>query len=501
MNEILKALGPVQRRLRLRRLLQGAGGGFACGSLAALILLAVTSFVPLQDRWWIAAAAVTGCTLLGAAGNALRTVDPLESARAADACGLRERSVTALEMAEVPETEMTRFQRQDACEHLRNLDVKQIPLRFPKRLAAAGAALLVLCAGTLLIPGGGDRVAAERKALQEKTADMIRTVDEAEKADEDGLTEKEKADLRKLTEELKRELNASREDLDVMVALDKAEQQLEKLRSEQMQEKTAGDVMSAAEAMNALAQAMQNAGMSEETAAALSEAMASGDAAAMSAALSGLDADQMKELAEGLTGQAQSMAEQLAEAAEQGNMSDAQMQALQAGMQANAQQASALQQALSGMKAGFSGTGQQSGEQTGQSGTGQGGSNPQGPPGGGAGTGSTNEEQKGGGGGQQSGTNKGNRPPEFKEGEYETIYDPEKADTSSRDVMTEQNSQGKDSVQIETGPGKGTLEGNVPFRQVVGEYAEQEALAAESAHLTKEQKEWVDEYFRQLTGE
>ena len=501
MNEILKALGPVKRRLRLRRLVQGAGGGFACGALAALVLLAVTSFVPLQGRWWIAAALVTGCTLLGAAVNVLRPVAPLESARAADACGLRERSVTALEMADAPETEMTRFQRQDACEHLRNLNVKQIPLHFPKRLAAAGTALLVLCAGTLLIPGGGDRAVAERKVMQEKTAEMVRTVEKAEKADEDGLNEKEKAELRKLTEELKRELNASREDLDAMVALDKAEQQLEKLLSEQTREKTSGDAMSAMEAMNALAQAMQNAGMSEETAAALSEAMGSGDAAAMSAALSQLDADQMKELAEGLSGQTQSLAEQLADAAEQGEMSDAQMQALQAGMQANAQQASALQQALSGLKAGLSGTGQQPGDQAGQSGTGQGGSNPQGASGGGAGTGSTNEEQKGGGGGQQSGTNKGNRSPEYKEGEYETIYDPEKAETSSRDVMTEQNSLGKDSVQIETGPGKGTLEGDVPFRQVVGEYAQQEAQAAESAHLTKEQKEWVDEYFRQLTEE
>ena len=67
--------------------------------------------------------------------------------------------------------------------------------------------------------------------------------------------------------------------------------------------------------------------------------------------------------------------------------------------------------------------------------------------------------------------------------------------------MTEQNSLGKDSVQIETGPGKGSLEGDVPFRQVVGEYAEQEAAAAEAARLTKEQKEWVDEYFRRLTEE
>ena len=68
-------------------------------------------------------------------------------------------------------------------------------------------------------------------------------------------------------------------------------------------------------------------------------------------------------------------------------------------------------------------------------------------------------------------------------------------------MVTEQNKLGEDSVQIETGPGKGRLEGNVPFREVVGEYAEAEAAAAESARLTREQKQWVDEYFRRLTGE
>ena len=80
MNELLKALAPAKRRLRLQRLLQGAGAGFASGALAALILLAVTSFVPLDGRWLIAGAAAAGCTLLGALGNAARPVDAREAA-------------------------------------------------------------------------------------------------------------------------------------------------------------------------------------------------------------------------------------------------------------------------------------------------------------------------------------------------------------------------------------------------------------------------------------
>ena len=550
MNELLKALGPVRSRLRLRRFVSGAGWGFAGGALAALILLAVTSFVPLANRWWIAGACVAGGTLLAAASNALRPVSPLEAARAADACGLRERAVTALELAETaaqlqaphptatgrpetasvapapqagvsrPEADITLLQRRDACERLQALDARQIRPAFPKRRLLAGALLLALCAATLLLPGGGDRAVAARQALETKTAAMAKAAEEAEKADEAGLTEKEKAELRKLTADLKRDLTASRDEADVLVAVDKAEQQLQKLRQEQAQEKTAGDAMSA---MNALSQAMQSAGM-DAAADALAEALASGDAAAMSKALSDLSAEDLQKLSESLTGEAKALAEAMAQTAQQGELSEARMQALQqaaqsaqsagsmsAAQQATAQsassmsaaqQATALQQALAGMKASLgAGQSQQSASQASMSGAGAGSGNNPGQSGGGAGTGSTNEEQKGGSGGKNSGGSKGTNPAEFKQTEYETIYDPEKVDVAARDVMTNQQSLGKDSVQIETGPGKGSLEGNVPVSQVVGEYADQEVKAAESANLTREQKQWVDEYFRKLTEE
>lgn len=508
MNELLKALGPVRSRLRLRRFVSGAGWGFAGGALAALILLAVTSFVPLANRWWIAGACVAGGTLLAAASNALRPVKPLEAARAADACGLRERAVTALELAETdrPEADITLLQRRDACERLQALDARQIRPAFPKRRLLAGALLLALCAATLLLPGGGDRAVAARQALETKTAAMAKAAEEAEKADEAGLTEKEKAELRKLTADLKRDLTASRDEADALVAVDKAEQQLQKLRQEQAQEKTAGDAMSA---MNALSQAMQSAGM-DAAADALAEALASGDAAAMSKALSDLSAEDLQKLSESLTGEAKALAEAMAQTAQQGELSEARMQALQqaaqsaqsAGSMSAAQQATALQQALAGMKASLgAGQSQQSASQASMSGAGAGSGNNPGQSGGGAGTGSTNEEQKGGSGGKNSGGSKGTNPAEFKQTEYETIYDPEKVDVAARDVMTNQQSLGKDSVQIETGPGKGSLEGNVPVSQVVGEYAEQEVKAAESANLTREQKQWVDEYFRKLTEE
>ncbi len=501
MREVLRALRPVKNRIRRNRLLPGTAAGLAAGAAAALALLAVTVFVPLEGRWILAGIIAAGCAVLGAAGNALRPVRDMEAARAADACGLQERAVTALEtagktVAEGKGAAMLEAQRQDACEHLRALDVRKIRGKFPRRLLICSAALALLCGATALIPAPADQIVAKRREVAEKVASMAEQIEKAEAEEEKGRSEKEKAELRKLTDDLKRELDESRDAVDALVALDKAEKRLEALR-----QKTAGE---------ALADALRSAGMN-----AAADALAGGDAQSLAEALAELDADALRKAAEELSEEAQEIAEQLAQAAENGGLSEAQAQAVSAALQAaqsggtsgeqaqaaasaaqaNSLQGSALQQALSGMKAALNG---QNAGKNGNGANGAGAGGQQGQNGGGAGTGTTNQEEKGGGGGQQAG-GKGNRPPEYKEGAYETIYDPERVETASRDVTTEQQKLGEDSVQIEAGPGKGRLEGNVPYREVIGEYAEAETQAAESAHLTQQQKQWVDAYFRKLT--
>ena len=483
MNELLRALRPVKNRLRLGRILRGAAAGFALGAAAAFVLLTVTLFVPLENRWVIAALVLAGCVVLTAAVNALRPVRNTEAARAADGCGLQERAVTALELAE-KETGSAAFreaQRKDACEHLRALDTRKIRPAVPRRYWIAGAALLLLCAAAALIPGSGDRIVGTRRELAEKIAPMAAKIEEAAAKEEDGRSDEEKAELRKLTEELKRELSDSRDEVDALVALDKAESRLEEMR-----QKTAGD------AMNELAEAMRNAGMDSAA-----DALESGDAQSLAEAMAELEAGALKQAAEGSSADAQELAELLEQAAAGGELTEAQLQAMAAMAQSGAMQESPLQQTLSGLKASLGGQQSQNGSGQGMSGSGNQGQGA----GSGAGTGTTNEEQKGGGNGQNPSGTKGNRPPEYKEGVFESIYDPEKAEAAFRDVTTEQNKLGEDSVQIETGPGKGRLEGNVPYREVVGEYAQAETEAAESAHLTREQKEWVDEYFRRLTEE
>ena len=151
------------------------------------------------------------------------------------------------------------------------------------------------------------------------------------------------------------------------------------------------------------------------------------------------------------------------------------------------------------MKASLSGNNSSEGR-NGSSTSGQSGSNgSSGQNGGGAGRGTTNEEEKGSGGPKSGASGRNGEDPEYREGRYETIYDPEKTDAAIRDVMTNQNRQGEDSVQIQAGEGKGTLDGSVPYGQVIGEYARSETQSADSENLTGEQREWVREYFRILT--
>ncbi len=492
MQDLIRALRPVKARIRRNRLLRGLAAGFAAGSLGALVCLILAHFTAVEGKWMIAGSVFAGCMLLAGLGNALRPIKDEDAARAADGCGLQERVMTALENCgeqnTAPESRrgaMLRALEEDACRQLNTLDRRQIRCRIPKREWIAGTAALVLCAGTVLMPGPGDRAAAERQALRNKTAAIITRTQASAAEEEKALSEQEKTELRKITEDLKREMTEARDSVDAMVAVDRAEKRLEEMRN-----RTAGDAM---DAMNAMAEAMAQAGLQEAA-----DAIRSGDEARAQQAIENADADVLQQALSGLEGEAAQMAEALMN----GEMSAAQIAQAMAQRRAASQAMEAVKQALEQMKAGLSGTGeQQSGD--GKAGTAGAGQQP-GDKGssGGAGKGSTNLDEGGNGGkkSSQSAASEGN-PPEFKQGQYETIYDPEKAEVLTRDAQTEQQRLGEDSVQIETGPGKGRLDGDVPFSRVVSEYAQTEARAADQAALTRQQRQWVDDYFRALTEE
>lgn len=464
--ELKRALKPVKNRIRRNRFLRGAAAGLAAGLAAAVILQAAAFFTPVPDRGLWAAAAAASAMLLAALLNTARPVANVTAAKAADACGLKERTVTALEAGDAP---VWQLQRRDACEALKKLDVKQIrPGSMKKELfAALGCAVLLGC--LLLVPNARDSEAASRKALSKTLQEGRKTVEQAAEKDAERLPDEKKSELRKITADLNRELSESRDAADALVALDRAEQRLE-----QMEEKTAGDVSA-----DAAADARDGYGNQAESA----EGNASGEN-------SGQTADgQTAEAAAASTGTAAQLQTLEALRALKGVVNPS----LQYGTGMTAEGTAGTQTGQTG-----AGTGN-SGARDGQGGSGAGGNNAGRKAGSGAGEGTTNEEQQGGGGGSGA-IVKGNRDPHYKEVSYETIYDPEHIDKNKQNVMTEQFRTGDEgSVQIETGPGRGNLNGDVPWSEALQEYADTEARAADRENLTTREKQWVNEYYKLLT--
>ena len=459
----------MKMKIRRNRFLRGAVTGLAAGLGTAVLLQAVSFFVPVPDRGLLAAAAGTAVLLLTAIGNALRPVKNNTAAEAADVCRLNERVITALEEGQRTsgsERDIVLLQRKDACAALEKLDVKQIRPGSVKKQLVAALGCAVLLGGLLLIPSPRDPEAAARKALTRTLQEGREAIARAAETDEENLTEEKKNELRKITDDLKRDLEKSRDAADAMVALDRAEQRLENFRKQ-----TAGDAAAAAEGMNGNGE-NQTAENGEKTG--NSSENASGQAG-----------EGQQGAASGSTG-----------------MTAGQMQTMQAlSSLKSAVNPSAGQETDMKGNTGLQGTGAGQG-QKGQNGSGMNGAN-----GGssgdqtgtGAGEGSTNEEQKGSS--QNSGSHTiGSRDPKYKEEQYETIYDPERTERTRKDVMTEQDRLGDDgSVQLETGPGRGNTGGDVPWNEALNDYAETEARAADRENLTVQERQWVNNYFTLLT--
>ena len=255
MNEVLKALKPVVRRIRRNRLARGAAAGLAIGAVLALAVQAGSFFVWIEGKAWIMAGCVCLCALAGA-GNALRPVSPREAAKAADGCGLKERVTTALEVS--GKGPMDALLQRDACDRLKELDPGRIVSDGVKKPLLTALACTLLAAGLFVLPNVPEKAASELDALRARMMEGAEKVAEAAGKEEDGLNEEEKSELRRLTADLKKELGECRERTDAMVTLDRAAQRLEQMRN-----KLGGDAMQrladalAAAELDALAEALR----------------------------------------------------------------------------------------------------------------------------------------------------------------------------------------------------------------------------------------------------
>ncbi len=498
-TEIRDALRPVRRRLRRNRVLQGAAWGLLAGAIMTLLLLALSKLGMIPRGWVLSIAALPAGAAAGMLAAGIRRVSDVSAARAADSCGLRERAVTALEAARDSPAEV--LLREDACRHLRGLDVRQIRGKPIQKQLAATAVLTAACVLLGLLPAGSPSAEPVPPEAVSALREAARRVEQAAQQESAALEEAERRELRRLALDVSREAGnpQSRERLNKTV--DEAVKRLERLR-----ESMAGD------ALRTMLQALRSAGAAELAAAAENAANSEVKNEDMTEALESTDAESLRQAAEALekapsavAAQASGQLQAAADALAVGNPTQAEsllsqtMQNLQAGGLSrtsealNAMQQTAAQAGQQSESAG--GTGQQ-GNAPGN--IGQNGGENAAQPGGGAGSGSTNEDQGTSAHRQASAASRG-KEPRYREGEYESIYDPTRLNVGDENVLTELQKTDEDSVTAETGPGAGSAGGYVPYDLVIAEYAAGAAEAAESLALTPEQREWISAYFAKLT--
>ncbi len=500
-NKLKEALRPVRRRLRGSRVLQGAAWGLLTGAAMALLLLVSARLGMIPGNWILPVSAIAASPVAGMLAAGIRRISDVDAARAADRCGLRERAITALEATGDSPAEALLLE--DACRHLQALDARQIQGRPVKKRLTAAAALGSVCILLALLPGGSPRtepVPAEAVPPLREAARRLEQAAEQEGAD---ISEAERRELRRLARDVSREAGnpRSRESLDK--ALDDAVNRLEKLR-----ETLAGD------ALRTLRQALRSAGAGNLAAAAETGSDGETLTEALMEELGNTEAESLRQAAEALektapsaaaqaAGQLQAAADALTAGnpAQAGNALSQMMQSLESGGLTRTSEAlndlrntaaSAGQQGA----AGRTGTDSQQGNTAGNAGQ-NGGENAS-QPGGGAGSGSTNEDQGSSAHRQTSAASRG-KDPRYKEGEYESIYDPTRLNAGDENLLTELRKTEEDGVTAETGPGAGSAEGYVPYDQVIAEYAAGAAEAAESLALTPEQRDWISAYFAELT--
>lgn len=510
-GEIARALAPVARRVRLRRLAGGFSRGALAGAACAVLVALISFFLPIERAYALAAAlALAVCALFCAAG-ALRPVRAAQAARVADACGLKERVSTALECADAGP--MASLLRKDALRALGTTDFRRaLAVRWEKKPLLFALGLAALVALSAFLPNPQAAVLRDRARFAGEMEEAAQRAEAgAQELDAALYTPEELAELRRALSELARDLRASADAREAYEAIDRARRASEEERAAGRER--AGAALSAAlgEAGLSGAQALAS-GEEEEIARALEDMdarQAAQSLAQAAGALSGAQADAVRAAANAmLGGDVPGAAAALARASAgvPGDM-DSLLRALSAslasGQSSGAQSGAGSQggagEGSDGNDGGQGENGSGAGSGAGESGSGSGSGQGEGESGSGAGQGSTNEQQGGAGnpGGAQGA---GDGAMRYQQGTYETIYDPTRLDAAGESSqLTGEMGEGE-SQSVDLGFGEGEEGGDVPVGEYAGEYAQAAARAAEAENLPDSLKTYVDEYFSSLTG-
>lgn len=230
-NYLLRAIRQGRRKLNIAKTLDTCTCLLACAGVAAIILEAVSIWIPFYYVHVCAGIALLVALLAGLVYALVKRVSMKEAAQKLDTFGLKERTQTAYEQIE-DESAFAAMQRHDAVEVLkRGIADKQIRIRMvpdKRHLIAMVLSLAVAC-GLAFVPSQARTVASQRHAIRqeakEKQEELEELADALEQMDTSSLTDEQKAKLAELSDALSRSMQELSR-ADSREALDAAESKL-----------------------------------------------------------------------------------------------------------------------------------------------------------------------------------------------------------------------------------------------------------------------------------
>lgn len=526
-KELLRIVRKIRDRLHASIIINHMILGMAAALCLGIMIVIASRFIPIYNVYLnilkLVGLAAGAAFLL----SAFRAPKDTHAALRVDALGLKERTVTALELVG-DQSAFAMLEKNDALEHLKSMDYrKRIPVRPSKKymiICLILAAVLAL-AGFVPNPMAGraeelHKIKARIAEQQKKADKLIQKVKNNPK-----LSEEQKKELETKLTELKKELKTAKEEKEINKALGRAEKKLEYIK----------DKYAPGEDLNKIAEALSK----NESTKALAEMIKKGDAKAfkenikkMAEELKKLTPEQKQKLAEELKKLAQELKNnpelakafsELAKKMASGELGDISGELSQLDQSiSELMENQSIRDAISELakELGNANSGQNNGQQgqQGQDGSGHQGQGNQ--PGGNGQQGQGiqpggNGQGAGQGSGAGSGTDMGNEdqkpiPPGSsgigkkdgslkKEGEYEKIFTPQtlggEGETSN---LSGQKGAGGTTDQVITDKSQTVRGSSVPYNQVVGQYRDKAMESMNASDIPPGMKDMVKEYFTSL---
>lgn len=241
MEKLHQQLGQVSLRLRLVRMISGAGYGGLAGLAFILLWLSAGRLWPIHYLYLYAGISCLLCVIAGALWELLRPVTPKLAARIMDqqdeGVERQDAMVTALSFAEA-DSYAARLQREQAASygHAYVLELKRhLPIPRPRRRLLIAACCTALAAAVLILaPNPMDQVLERERQQQAWIDSRLEEIDKnLEELDAQELDPLVKAPLREELIKLREELASAQQPEEALRSLEESMKQLQEMAERQ----------------------------------------------------------------------------------------------------------------------------------------------------------------------------------------------------------------------------------------------------------------------------